>query len=126
MKKNCFGPIKTLFSTAQTEKNSWKKIMKQINEFVMKQEENMAEPDEYELTEDELNDWESACTPREHSQNNMDFSRFSDHFLAHENTIASAPRNSLSHNNSRTPIAKDHFRYVLVYLIEANFLPKNH
>ena len=102
--------------------------MKQINEFVMKQEENMAEPDEYELTEDELNDWESACTPREHSlsQNNMDFSRFSDHFSAHENTIASAPWNILSHNNSRTPIAKDHFRYVLVYLIEDNFLPKNH
>ena len=87
--------------------------MKQINEFVMKQEEDMAEPDEYELTEDELNDWEFAYTPREHSlsQNNMDFSRFSDHFLAQENTIASAPRNSLSHNNSRTPIAKDHFRY---------------
>ena len=39
----------------------------------------MAEPDEYELTEDELNDWEFAYTPRQHSlsQNNMDFSRFS-------------------------------------------------
>ena len=52
----------------------------------------MAEPDEYELTEDELNDWESAYTPREHSlsQNNMDFSRCSDHFSAHENTNVSA------------------------------------
>ena len=79
----------------------------------MKQEENMAEPDEYELTEDELKDWEIASTPREHSfsQNNMDFSRFSDHFSAHENTIVSTPGNSSSHNNSRTPIDKDHFRY---------------
>ena len=58
----------------------------------------MAEPDEYELTEDELNDWESAYTPREHSlsQNDMDFSQFSDRFSAHDNTIASASRNSLN------------------------------
>ena len=58
----------------------------------------MAEPDEYELTEDELNDWESAYTPRAHflSQNCMDFSRCSDHFSAHENTIDRTPRNSLN------------------------------
>jgi hypothetical protein len=33
-KKNCFEPIKNLFasSTAQTEKNSWKKLGKQIGE----------------------------------------------------------------------------------------------
>jgi hypothetical protein len=88
----------------------------------------MAEPDEYELTEDELNDWEFAYTPRQHSlsQNNMDFSRFSDHFSAHENTIVSSPRNSLSHNNCRTPIAKGHFRYCRAYLIDYNFQPKNH
>ena len=63
----------------------------------------MAEPDEYELTEDELNDWEFAYTPREHS--------LSQNFSTYENTIVSSPRNSLSHNNCRTPIAKDHFRY---------------
>jgi hypothetical protein len=59
------------FSTAQTEKKFWKKkrMKKKINEFVIKQEENMAEP---ELTEDEINDWELAYTPRAHSlsQNN--------------------------------------------------------
>jgi hypothetical protein len=33
-KKNCFGPIRSLFtfSTAQTEKNLWKKLVKQIGE----------------------------------------------------------------------------------------------
>ena len=35
-KNTCFKPIKSLFScsTAQTEKNSWKKFMKQIGEII--------------------------------------------------------------------------------------------
>jgi hypothetical protein len=33
-KKNCFGPIRSLFSlsTAQTDKNGWKKLVKEIDE----------------------------------------------------------------------------------------------
>ena len=33
-KETCFGPIRNLlfFSTAQSEKNSWKKLVKQIGE----------------------------------------------------------------------------------------------
>ena len=35
-KKTCFGPIRSLFSfsTAQTEKLFWKKLVKQIGEYI--------------------------------------------------------------------------------------------
>jgi hypothetical protein len=44
-KRNCFGPIRTFFSTAQTEKSSWKKLVKQIvkksNEFITPSENDL-------------------------------------------------------------------------------------